>query len=453
MSILSALHPPSGPSPHHVVGTTRPDSGLSAVELASHRILPGGIELAVLSTAGRSLVAMEIRVLAGFAFESPSHLGVAHVLAEVLSKGTTRREGRELNDAFDEIGASHSVGAGRETITFSCLSLPRYLERAVSLHAEMIREPALPEDACRVAIELTRQAVASLDDDPGELAKKHLHERAYNEPLGRHLFGREDTLSRITRADVCSHWSRHITARRMQISIAGGVDPEGVADVVTRAFEGFGTDLRGDGANGIVPANLDRPALPLHVRSGQHHFDKPTEQEQIAFCFPGLSARDPDAIVEQVLVGALSGGMSSRLWTSVREKQGLVYWVGAWLDRPRDGGAVHIGASTTPENVEVTCATLVRELETLRDTLTENEIERAKTGILASVQTRGDLTRSRASRIANDLFFHGKPIALEEKLARVRAVTLDDVRQYLERSRRDDRCLVTLGPRPIGPAG
>jgi len=140
--------------------------GAGVTENIEHKRLDCGIELAVLPLAGRPVVAVEIRILAGYAFERPEYLGVAHVLDEAIVKGTAKRDGRALNDAFDAIGATHSSYAGRERFGFSCLCLPEFLERAVALHAEMIRTPSFPPEDCAVAVELTSQTLAALEDDP-----------------------------------------------------------------------------------------------------------------------------------------------------------------------------------------------------------------------------------------------------------------------------------------------
>ncbi len=407
-------------------------------EIIDHRRLDCGLELAVLPMPRRPLVALDIRIYAGFAFEPPARLGLCHVLDEAISKGTARYNGRGLNDAFDAIGAAHWTHPGRELMRFAGLCLPEHFGRLVELHAEMIRTPAFPEDACRVAVELTRQALDALADDPGELARKLLHRRAYAPPLNRHVLGEIDTLAGIRREHLVDHWRRCFTAPRMLAAVAGAVEASSAADVLERAFEGFaGDDPATKGA---------RPGFTLDLRPGYEHYPKDAEQTHVIMCFPGAAATDPDFPVEQVTLGVLDGGMSGRLFTEVREKQGLVYWVGAWSDQPSRGGAVHLGASTTPENLERTCATLLGEVDRLERDLSEAEVRRAITGIVARARTRGDVTQARASRLADDLFFYGRPIPLEEKIARVEAVTVEDVRAYLLRRPRDVLAAVTVGP-------
>ncbi len=399
-----------------------------------------GMDLAVVSIPGRPVTALEIRVFAGYAFEDERYLGVAHLVEETISKGTAQRDGRALNDAFDEIGATHGSFTGRETVGFSSLCLPEFLGRVIDLHAEMICTPTFPDDACGVAVELAQQSLSALQDDPGELAKKILYAQAYGQPLGRHPLGEMDTLERTGRAHILEHWRRCMRAGRMQVAVAGAVSAADVADRLESAFSPL--------ANDDSPAG-DADTFSIQFAPAYRHCEKELEQEQVALCFPGAAATDPDFYIEKVAIGILAGGMSGRLFTEVREKQGLVYWVGAWTDQPRTGGMVHVGASTTPQNLDRTYSTLLREVSRLADDLTPSELERAIAGLVTRARTRGDVTRSRAAEAVEDLFYYGRVVPTEEKLAKISSVTAQDVRDYLAAHPRDRLSVVTLGPKPM----
>ena len=114
---------------------------------------------------------------------------------------------------------------------------------------------------------------------------------------------------------------------------------------------------------------------------------------------------------------------------------------------------IFLGASTMPDRCDRTYATLLHEMDRLADDIKQDELERAVTGIVANFETRGDTTRARCSELANDLFFFGRPLSHEEKVAKLRAVTIDGIRRYLTSYPHDRLCVVTLGPRPLGDAG
>lgn len=225
----------------------------------------------------------------------------------------------------------------------------------------------------------------------------------------------------------------------MLVSIAGAVDPTHAADVLQKYFDGYGDAVRA----GRDPFPVDFTATATH-----HH--KELEQEQIGICWPGVDATHDDFPVQQVMLGVLSGGMSGRLFTEIREKQGLVYWVNAWHETPRGAGMIFLGASTTPKRCDRTYSTLLSEVDRLADDVEPEELERSITGIVAHLETRGDSTRARCSELANDLFFYGHPVSEEEKTRKIQRVTIDDIRRYLACYPRDRLCVVTLGPVPLG---
>ncbi len=420
--------------------------------------LPCGAELVVVRLPGRPVVALEIRLFAGYAFEDDHYLGVAHLTEETISKGTAQRDGRALNDAFDEIGATHASFTGRETVGFSSLCLPEFLSRVIELHAEMVCTPSFPDDACEVAVELAQQSLNALRDDPGELAKKLLYAQAYGQPLGRHPLGEAETLERTGREQIVAHWKQFYQPGRMHVVVAGDVDASAVAEQVEAAFSKLGceaasggkTSAACSGAGCEVASGETRPAVfPVQFAPQYCHHNKELEQAHIGLCFPGAAATDSDYPTEKVVVGVLAGGMSGRLFAEVREKQGLVYWVGAWSDQPRGSGIVHLGASATPANLDKTYSTLLREISRLGEDVTQNEVDRAIAGLVTRVRTRGDVTRAKAAEAAEDLFHYGHVIPTEDKLAKIQAVKVADVCEYLRAHPRDRLSVLTLGPRKL----
>ncbi len=405
----------------------------------THRQLDCGVELVVAHLPDRRAEAIDIRMFVGLVDEPADKLGLAHLVEQTLDKGTEKHDGRGLSDAFDEIGAGVGSWCGREQSGFRSLSLPEFFERSIELHAEYLRTPTFPGESCDVAVQLARQELLTLEDDAQGLCDKLIARQAYGPLLGRHAAGESTTLDAITRGDFVRFWEGNYGAARMVVSVAGPLPPEQVADVIERHFAGFG------------------PAEPSHRKfhavefdpSARHH-PKQTEQQQIAIALRGVPVGHDDRPAERVLVGVLSGGMSARLFTEVREKQGLVYWVGAWSENPRGVGMVFLGASTTPERCEKTYATLLRELERIAEDVTEEEIARALAGIEVRADIRGDVTRARCSEQADDVIHYGRPVPWDEKLAKLHAVTPDDVadyaRQYLIGQ---PRSVVTLGPRAL----
>ena len=403
-----------------------------------HEFLSCGLEMAAAILPQRHAVNFELRLHTGTAREPENRLGLAHLVEETITKGTELRSGRELSDAFDTIGASHNSWTGRENIGFGGTCLPEFLEEALKLHAEFLRRPTFPAEACAVAVELAGQEINSLNDEPRELCDKLLARQTYGPLLGRHLLGEPETLQRITRQDLAAFWRDQFSAGRMQLVVAGPIDFEQVRQWAESLFDGFGSAER-----------AGRQPFAVEFSPRRTHHQQEAEQEQIGICYPGVEVTSPAYPVERVMLGVLSGGMSSRLFTEVREKLGLVYYVGAWSEHPRRAGMIHIAASTTPQRCGETYATILQEVSRLAEDLTEEELERAKTGILARAETRGDTTAARCAEVSADLFHYGHPVPQEEKLEAVRAVTIEDVKRYLHEHPRDRLSVVSLGPKQL----
>ncbi len=400
-----------------------------------HRDLDCGAEFAADLLPHRDTVAMSFRMLTGLANDPPELTGIGSIVERTLSKGTRKYDGRGLADAFDAMGVQWGSISGRQSTLVRILCLPEFALQTVNLVAEMLCRPTFPEDACKVAVDLARQDLRSMEDDPHDLLRVMIQRLTLGPIFGRHPGGEPETLARITPQNIAEHWKRFYHTGRLQVSVAGPVDADALIQRIGDNFADFGSAQRA----GREPADFD-------FEPTTQHRDKDLKQQYIAFTLLGAKRADHHFAVERVLIAVLSGGMSGRLFTEVREKLGLVYWVAAWHEQPRDAGLIYFGASTTPQRCEKTYATLRRELDRLSEDLTAEETHRARNSLIAQLETEDDLTRARAGSLSDDLFHFSRPIGLAAKLAALRAVTVERVQEYARGLPRDRLCVATLGP-------
>ncbi len=415
-----------------LVQTTAPEADFV------HGFLDSGVELAIDRLPHRNTIAMCFRMLAGVADDPPELTGIGAIVERTLSKGTRNYDGRALADAFDALGAEWGGAAGRQSTLLRVVCLPEFTLDVVDLVAEMIRRPTFPEEACAVAVQLAQEELRHMEDDPHDLLRADIQRLTLGPVYGRYPGGEAETLPRITPDQVRAHWQRTYQAGRLQVAVAGPVDADAFAQRVDACFAGLGA--AGPGGRGVA----DYRFAPHRA-----HREKDLKQQYIGLTLPGAPKGHADFPVEQVLIGVLAGGMSGRLFTEVREKQGLVYWVGAWHEQPRGRGVIHFGASTTPERCEQTYGTLLRELERLHEDLTEPETQRARDGLIAHLETEDDLTHARAGALSDDLFHFSHPVGPGPKLEAIRAVTAAQVEDYVQRLPRDQICVATVGPRAL----
>ncbi len=400
-----------------------------------HMTLDNGVELAIDALPQRKTVALCFRMLVGVVDDPAELTGVGMLVEQTLSKGTRNYDGRGLADAFDRLGAQWASASGRQSMLVRVLCLPEFVPEVVDLVAEMICRPTFPAAACRVAVNLAQQDLRHMEDEPFELLRRLTQRITFGPVLGRHAAGTQESLERITPKVIRSHWKRNYHSGGLQIAAAGPVDARRFGEHVGRSFAGLGSVER----RGRADASFE-------FTPTREHLHKELEQQYIGITLPGLPRADDDYAAEQVLLGVLSGGMSGRLFTEVREKQGLVYWVGAWHEQPRGCGILHLGASTTPDRCERTLNTLLREIRRVGKDLAATETARARDSIIAHAQTEDDQTRAHAAALSDDLFHFGRPIGREPKLEALRRVTVERVRAYARRLPLDQLCVATLGP-------
>ena len=403
-----------------------------------HHNCGAGVEVAVDRLAQRKTVALHFRMLTGLVDEPQELTGIGSIVDRTLAKGTQSYDGRGLADAFDAVGAQWGTATGRQSILARVVCLPEFVPRCVELMAEMFCRPTFPPDACEVAVRLAQDELKHMEDEPHDLLRVDSQRLTLGPVFGRCVGGEPETLPRITPESVREHWRKNFHSGRLQVTAAGPIDAEVFTGQVREAFAELGSPER-DG----------RRDAEFVFRAGRNHRQKDLKQQYICITLPGAPKGVREAAVERVLIGVLAGGMSGRLFTEVREKQGLVYWVGAWSEHPRGRGVIHLGASTTPERCKKTYETLLRELHRIAEDLTEEETVRARDGLLAQYQTEDDLTRARAAGLSDDLFHFSRPIGSAAKLEQIARVTTADVEAYAAGLSRDTLCVATVGPREL----
>ncbi|MBU0639375.1 MAG: insulinase family protein [Planctomycetes bacterium] len=413
-------------------------AGLARGASFVHAILDNGVEFAADPLPERQTAALCFRMLTGIGDDPAELTGVGALTERTLSKGTARYDGRALADAFDALGVKWSTLSGRQSTLVRVVCLPEYVPEVVELTAELLCRPTFPEEACRVALELAQQDLRHMEDEPQELLRLLIQRLTLGPVWGRYPGGDAESLARITRDSIVARWEQTYHAGRLQLAVAGPVEADALTRQIERCFAGLGE-----------AAHSGRAPVDFTFQPERAHREKDLQQEYIAITLPGAARTDGDFPTEQVALGVLAGGMSGRLFTEVREKLGLVYWVGAWHEHPRGAGIIHLGASTTPENCTRTYETLLRELERLSEDLTEEETRRARDGLIAHYGTEDDLTRARAASLSDDLFHFARPIGLGPKVEALRKVTVADVADYVRRLPRDRICVASLGPRAL----
>ncbi len=374
-----------------------------------------------------------ILVPVGAVNDPPELMGAASMLETWLWKGAGGRDARAFADSLDALGIRRQSGTGIEYTTFSASLLPEGFATAMELYADLLLRPTLPDDAFESVLSLAVQELAALEDQPSRKLMQKLRREAFASAHGQPVEGERETLLAITADALRAEYERRYGPQGAVIAVAGGVEPQEVIGMVKKLFGSWSGPPREE-----VPVRLTKPH--------SFHLPQETEQVQIGLFYKDVPPGDYDFYASRLAAAILSGGMSSRLFTEVREKRGLVYSVGATPGSVKGFGYLVAYAGTKPDRAAETLRVVRRVIYDLRQGVSRAELDRAKVGLRADLVLAGESSRARSSALARDLFILDKARSLEEVEAEVMDVTLERIDLFLSKHPYDDPWVGTLGP-------
>jgi predicted Zn-dependent peptidase len=362
--------------------------------------------------------------------------GAANVIADWIFRGAGDKDSRQLSDAIDSLGLARSRSVGSSHIAVGAALEAGNLEHALDLYADIILKPSLKDDQFKLARQLAMDDVLSLDDDPRQKVMLRLREQFYPSPLGRSTVGDIEELKALT-----GEKSRQIIADRFGLpqtifSVAGKYDFDAVCQRIQGLFES------GPKENGET--------ITLGPRWGKYtHIDNDGAQVHIGLMTETVKPDDENYYNVRVAISVLSGGMSARLFTEVREKRGLCYAIGARYHGLKETAGIMSYAGTTPDKAQQTLDCIIGEFNRLSEGISEEEIDRAKVGLKSALILQSESSGSRAAAIASDHYILGRIRSLDEIKDRIEAVSADSVLTFLRNNPFGDFTVVTIGPRQV----
>jgi len=397
------------------------------------RELPNGLTLLGQRMDHVSSAAMAMVVPAGASYDPAGGEGAGAVAAEWCLRGAGPRDTRRLNDALDTLGCRHHETVLSEHIQFSAAQLGRNLAEVMAIYADIIRRPRLTDetfDPCRA---LVLQDLVSLEDEPARKCNLLLQERFYPAPLGRCIYGHAESLESLRPETVRRHVGERFAARGAILAAAGNIDWQEVCDLAESCF-------------GDWPTREPSGVATQSPEAGIRHIKKDSAQVHIAMAHRSVPASDKRYYAARVAETILSGGMSGRLFTEVREKRGLAYHVSSRYHSLKGHAGMFTYAGTTPEKAQETFDVTVRELRRLAEGIESAELARARTQLKSALIMQGESTVARANALADDWYHLGRLRSLQEISQAIDAVAADDVLAYLREFPAADFTLLVIGP-------
>ena len=357
---------------------------VSATGPIAHReVLPNGIVLLVAERPAVPIVAVRAYSRAGAVLDPPDRAGLAGLTGSLLTRGTAKRSGTELDSAIEFVGGSLEAAGGRDGMSVSLGVLKRDLALGLDLMAEVLLTPTFPEAEFRRKVAQTQAAIKRSEEDPGTVASRALSRLVYpNHPYGVPAEGTVESVGRITRDDVVRFHREHVRPDTTIIAVVGAVTlAEARREILTR----FGAWARPAGPAPSV-AEAAAGGAPTEER-----IKKDLTQATVMFGRQAIRQTDPDYFPLAVASYVLGGGSASRLYARVREEGGLAYAVYSYPSPGRYGASFAVSAATRTAEVPKVIDIVREELARMgREAVTDRELKLAKDYLIGSFPLRLD---------------------------------------------------------------
>ncbi|MDQ1712928.1 MAG: hypothetical protein QOE45_2378 [Frankiaceae bacterium] len=406
-------------------------------------VLPGGLRVVTESMPTVRSVAFGIWVGVGSRDEAPGLAGSSHFLEHLLFKGTKRRNALEIAAVMDAVGGEMNAFTAKEYTCYYARVLDTDLPLAVDVVSDMVTSSLITTDDFESERGVILEEIAMHDDAPDDIVHDAFAKAIFGDhPLGRPVLGTVGSIEAVSRGSVNGYYRRRYRPSQMVVAVAGNLDHNRVVRLVRKAF----ADVLDD--TSAAPAAPRAGTRPPSLLGGVQVTRRPTEQANLVLGTGGLSRSDERRFALGVLNNALGGGMSSRLFQEVRERRGLAYSVYSYHSQYADTGLFGVYAGCAPSRVNEVLSLCREQLDAVAmKGITAEEIARGKGQLKGSLVLGLEDTGSRMSRLGKGELVYGEQLTVDEVIARIDAVTPDDVQSVATDVLADS----TLGLAVIGP--
>lgn len=400
--------------------------------------LDNGIRVLSEHIPGMRSAAIGVWIRQGAAHETDGDTGVSHLLEHMVFKGTQRRSALEIADSLEAVGGSLDAYTSREHTSYQGRVLDEHVPLALDVLADLVLAPSLNDSDLALEREVVLEEIAQVDDTPDDLVFEIHSARLWNgHPYGRSILGTSDSVSTMKGATLRALHAQRYVGQNLVIAGAGNIDHGAFVEQVVGHFDA------------VLPGERNQAVPPPGSSSrGVERVDRPTAQTHIVFGAEAPPHSSSDRYPLILLSSVLGGGMSSRLFQKVREELGLCYSVFTFQSFYRSAGTVGVYVGTRPATAEQASEAVRGELQRVaKEGLQEADLDRIKQQVKGQVMLSLESMGARLHRLAA-FALHDEPFrGLDDVLARIDAVTRDDIQRVATQYYDPDLHLeVRLGP-------
>jgi predicted Zn-dependent peptidase len=389
-------------------------------QLIDRTVLDNGLTIVSERMPHVRSVTMGIWVLNGSRREEAAENGITHFVEHMVFKGTSHRSAEEIARSVDSIGGNLDAFTSKENVCFNAKVLDEHVPLAFEVLADLVLNPLFrTEDIIREQ-GVILQEIKMDEDNPDYLVHEIFTQNFWKDhPLGRPILGTKETVKLLQQEKLVDYFQHCFAPNNLLIAAAGNLEHERLVDLARRWFDD--QKRMPNGHQDLPPATHARIVL---------RNKKQLEQVQICLGMPAESLLSENRYAWSVLNTVVGGGMSSRLFQNIRERQGLAYAVFSDLNPYRDAGLFGVYAGTGAKTVRQVVVSILKELRDLRDTpVPAEELRRAKDNLKGSLMLGLESTGARMSNLARQQIYFGRSIGMNELLENVERVTAEDVQR------------------------
>jgi predicted Zn-dependent peptidase len=348
--------------------------------------------------------------------EAPDEHGISHLLEHMAFKGTKRRNARQIAEAIEAVGGDLNAATSVESTAYFCRVLKADVPLALDVLSDILSEPAFDPDELQREQNVIVQEIGATEDAPDDLVFDRLQAIAFpHQPIGRSILGTPETVRSVNPARLRAYLARNYQGPDMLVAAAGAVEHKAIVAEAEKRFASF---------NGPAAPQPE----PAHFGGGTKVETRDLEQVHIALALEGLPVSDDALYSLQVFTNVLGGGMSSRLFQEVREKRGLCYSIHAFHMPYSDTGLFGLYAGTDEADAPELMRVVIDEIAGATEQLNQAEVNRSKAQMKAGLLMALESSEARVGQLARQMLAYGRPIPLDEIVAKVDAVTVESAR-------------------------
>ncbi|KQU23905.1 peptidase M16 [Methylobacterium sp. Leaf94] len=396
--------------------------------------LDNGVTVVTEAMPGVATATLGVWVGAGSRHERTDEGGLSHLIEHMAFKGTKTRSARRIAEDIENVGGDINAATSAEGTSYTARVLGEDASVALDVIGDILTGSVF--DAGELAREksVILQEYAAIEDTPDDVVYEAFTEAAFpNQPMGRPIIGTPETINSFDRDAIEAYIAREYTPDRIVLAAAGAIGHDQIVESASRYF-------------GHLKPMQAPETVPGIYGGGEKRLPKKLEQANVVLGLPGLSFRDDDYYALHIFAQVLGGGLTSRLWHEVRETRGLAYEIQSFHWAFYDCGLFGIGAGTSggdlAELMDVTLDATIRAAADA-DTI---EVARAKAQLKVALLSALETPGGRIERNARQILAWGRVIPASEVIAKVDAVTVEDVRQAGRRLLKGAPTLAAIGP-------